>query len=225
MNPPPPAVQIDSVSVWFHRRPVLRRLSLEVARGGLTTLTGPSGCGKSTLLRCLCRMNDRLPGFRLEGAIRVLGRGIYERGWKAADLRRRVGLVFQKPAMFPGSIFHNAALGLRYQKVHPRREWPDRVEAALRRVGLWRQVEARLIAPARVLSVGQQQRLALARALVLEPEILLLDEPTSALDPHSARGIEELALDLKRTHTLLWVTHLPEQAERIADRRFEWPPL
>ena len=218
-----PLIRLHAMSVFFHGTAVLADVTGEIRPRRITTLSGPSGCGKSTLLRSLCRMNDRVPGFSITGGVEVMGQAIYEDPIDVAHLRRRVGLVFQKPCVFPDSIFRNVLMGLRFLPEPTKTERADRVEVALRRAGLWREVEDRLHLPAAALSVGQQQRLALARALVLDPEILLLDEPTSALDPVAARGIEDLALSLKTSHTLVWVTHHPDQAGRLGDDHWILP--
>ena len=162
-------------------------------------------------------MNDRLPGFTVSGRVEVMGQDIYKNTTDPCELRRRVGLLFQKPCVFPKSVLENVVFGLHYHQPKEKLSFPEKAEQALRQAGLWKEVKDRLHHPAHRLSQGQQQRLSLARTLALEPDILLLDEPTASLDPESSRRIEELALTLKENRTLVWVTHDPGQAERVAD--------
>lgn len=216
---PSPAVELRGVSVLAGDRPILDGVDLKVTPGEVLCLLGPSGIGKSTLLKCINRLVDLEPGLTVRGEVLVEGESIYRPGVDPDLLRRRVGMLFQQPVIFPVSILDNVVFGLRHGGSRtPRRELPERAERALREVGLWREVEGRLGEPASTLSVGQQQRLCLARTLALEPHIILMDEPTSALDPRSARTIEELARALKGPRTLILVTHDPEQARRVADR-------
>lgn len=210
-------ISLEDLTLSYGGIPVVTGIDLEIPANRVTTLSGPSGSGKSTLLRALCRMNDRLPGFTVSGRVEVLGRDIHDPATDVCDLRRRVGLLFQKPCVFPKSIFENVIFGLKYHHPGNRARFPELARDALRQAGLWGEVKDRLESPAVALSQGQQQRLALARTLALEPEILLLDEPTASLDPESTRIIEELAASLKSRCTLVWVTHDPAQAERIAD--------
>lgn len=198
---------------------MLEDIHLDFPANSVTTILGPSGSGKSTLLRTLCRMNDRLSGFSQTGSVEILGEDIYDSDTDLCELRRRVGLLFQKPCVFPKNIYQNVIFGLNYHRPQDRPRFPDLAERALVQAGLWQEVKDRLEAPAQALSQGQQQRLSLARTLALEPEILLLDEPTASLDPESANVIEQLALSLKSSRTLVWVTHDPAQAQRISDHQ------
>jgi phosphate transport system ATP-binding protein len=184
----------------------------------VTALIGPSGCGKSTFLRTLNRMNDIIPGTRVEGTIRIDGQDIYDSPIDVVDLRRRVGMVFQKSNPFPKSIFDNVAYGLRINHLtRSRAELHARVESSLKAAALWDEVRDRLNTSAIALSGGQQQRLCIARALAVEPEILLMDEPASALDPIATQRIEELIYDLKSRYTIIIVTHNMQQAARVSD--------
>ncbi len=191
-------------------------VSMEIAEREITALIGPSGCGKSTFLRCLNRMNDTIPGARLEGKIALDGRDVYTPAYDVADLRRRVGMVFQKPNPFPQSIFDNVAFGLRI--LSQTRGLADRVEQSLRSAALWDEVKDHLHEPALGLSLGQQQRLCIARVLAVEPEVILMDEPCSALDPIATLAIEELMQELKERYTIVIVTHNMQQAARVSDR-------
>ncbi len=183
----------------------------------MTALIGPSGCGKTTLLRTLNRMNDIIPQLRVEGEVLLDGQSILSPGTDVVALRRRVGMVFQKSNPFPRTVFDNVAYGLRINGVRDRREIAERVEESLRAAALWSEVEDRLHAPALTLSGGQQQRLCIARALAIQPEVLLMDEPASALDPIATQRIEELILSLKKTYTIVIVTHNMQQAARVSD--------
>ena len=196
----------------------LSGVNLDIPRGRVTALIGPSGCGKSTFLRCLNRMNDLIPGARAEGSLTFHGREIYDRKLDVTELRRRVGMVFQKPNLFPMSIYDNVAYGPRLHGIRSRRALDETVERSLRAAAVWEEVEHRLRRPALGLSGGQQQRLCIARALAVEPEVLLLDESTSALDPVSAARIEALLGELKERYTIVLVTHNLSQAARVADR-------
>ena len=196
----------------------LRRISLDIPLRRITALIGPSGCGKSTFLRCLNRMNDLIPGARAEGSLTFHGQEIYGRRQDVTELRRRIGMVFQKPNLFPMSIYDNVAYGPRLHGVRSRSALDGTVERSLRAAAIWEEVEHRLRRPALGLSGGQQQRLCIARALAVEPEVLLLDESTSALDPISTARIEELLGELKSRYTIVLVTHNMQQAARISDR-------
>ncbi|MGD2116044.1 MAG: ATP-binding cassette domain-containing protein [Acidobacteriota bacterium] len=211
-------LETRSLGVRAGRHAILRAVDLRVTRGEALCLLGPSGAGKSTLLKCLNRLVDLEAELTVEGEVLLHGEPIYRRSVDPNALRCRIGMLFQQPVLFPGSVYDNAAFGLKHALGVPRRERPDRVEHALVAVGLWDEVSGRLGTPARTLSVGQQQRLCLARALALEPEVLLMDEPTSALDPRSTRRIEDLVERLKGDHTIVMVTHDPSQAGRVADR-------
>lgn len=196
----------------------LSGVDLDIPRGRVTALIGPSGCGKSTFLRCLNRMNDLIPGARAEGSLTFHGREIYDRRLDVTELRRRVGMVFQKPNLFPMSIYDNVAYGPRLHGIRSRRALDETVERSLRAAAIWEEVEHRLRRPALGLSGGQQQRLCIARALAVEPEVLLLDEATSALDPVSTARVEALLEELKGKYTIVLVTHNLAQAARVADR-------
>jgi len=193
-------------------------LDLDVQRGAFVSLLGPSGCGKSTFLRAINRMNDIIPEARGEGTILIDGVDVYGPGTDAVDLRRRVGMVFQKSNPFPKSIFDNVAYGLRIGGLRNKRELSEIVEKSLVRAALWQEVKDRLHESALALSGGQQQRLCIARALAVDPEILLMDEPASALDPIATAKIEELIFELKENYTIVIVTHNMQQAARVSDR-------
>ncbi len=211
------AIEIVNARVAYNGKPVLDAFSTRIREHSVVAVIGPSGTGKSTLLRTLSRMNDRVPGFRVAGTVRIGGEDIYAKGVDVCRLRRKVGMIFQTPCMFPKSIFENVIFGLKHQDPGRRKEFPDLAEKALRRASLWNEVKDRMHKPAPNLSLGQQQRLAIARTLAVEPDILLLDEPTSSLDPQSALAIEALILALKKDHTLLVVTHQLAQARRVSD--------
>jgi len=210
-------LQAQSVSVWYGTHQALYDVSLALERNHILALIGPSGCGKSTFLRLFNRMNDFIPGFRLTGKVLIDGEDIYAPSVDAVLLRRRVGMVFQKPTPFPFSIYENVAYGLRIQNRLPEKLIRERVEQALRQAALWDEVKDKLKKSALSLSGGQQQRLCIARALAVRPSLILMDEPTSALDPISTAKIEELLADLKRAYTIVIVTHNMQQAARISD--------
>lgn len=195
----------------------LKSINLKIARNRVTSLIGPSGCGKTTLLRCFNRMHDLYPKHRYEGEILMRGQNILASDVDLIDLRSRVGMVFQKPTPFPMSIFDNVAYGLRLKGIRKKQELSELVERALKHAALWDEVKDKLFASAYDLSGGQQQRLVIARALAVEPEVLLFDEPTSALDPISTSKIEDLVMQLKRDVTIIIVTHNMQQAARISD--------
>ena len=190
---------------------------MEMQKKKVTAYIGPSGCGKSTLLRCINRMNDLVDSARIEGKILVDGDNIYDKSVNVAALRRRVGMVFQKPNPFPKSIFENVAYGLRIQGINDKRILEETVEKALRGAALWDEMKDRLNDNALGMSGGQQQRLVIARAIAIEPEVLLLDEPASALDPISTLKVEELINELKEKYTIVIVTHNMQQAARVSD--------
>jgi phosphate transport system ATP-binding protein len=213
-----PAFSIKRLSVSFGARPVLRDVSLEVAARAVTAIIGPSGCGKSTFLRALNRMHELVPEARVEGEIRLFGDDIYAPSVEPVLVRRRVGMVFQKSNPFPTmSIVDNVTVGLRLNGVRGRSRLAERAEMALRMAALWDEVKDRLKAPAISLSGGQQQRLCIARALAVQPEVLLMDEPASALDPLATSRIEDLILELKKDYTIVIVTHNMQQAARMSD--------
>jgi phosphate transport system ATP-binding protein len=213
------AAVVKDLSFFYGEKEVVKKVSLPVHRNALTALIGPSGCGKTTLLRCFNRMHDLYKGNRYEGEIWLHPEkhNILSKDLDPMEVRMRIGMVFQKPNPFPKSIFENVAYGLRVRGVRRRSVIEKSVETALQQAGLWREVKDRLGAIASGLSGGQQQRLCIARALATEPEILLLDEPTSALDPISTGHIEELCSELKKTVTIVMVTHNLHQAGRISD--------
>ncbi len=213
-----PKIQVEGLDFYYGARRVLEQVSLQMLPNQVTALIGPSGCGKSTFLRTLNRMNDIVPGARVEGKVTLDGEDIYRPGIDIVDLRRRVGMVFQKSNPFPKSIFDNVAYGVRVNRlVKSRDELRARVEKSLRAAALWDEVHDRLGSSALSLSGGQQQRLCIARALAVEPEILLMDEPASALDPIATQRIEELIYELKKTYTIVIVTHNMQQAARVSD--------
>jgi phosphate transport system ATP-binding protein len=205
-------------SLYYGATQALRAVSLEIPSTSVTAIIGPSGCGKSTLLRSFNRMNDMIPGVRTEGEIRFTGLDLRAPSTDVVELRRRVGMVFQRPNPFPKSIFENVAFGLHMKGGMSRGEIEGRVETSLRRAALWDEVRDRLDKSALQLSGGQQQRLCIARCLAVEPEVILMDEPASALDPSATARIEELVLELKRDYTIVVVTHNMQQAARISDR-------
>ena len=214
----PPKVMVRKLNFYYGRAQALYEISLDVPERIVMAFIGPSGCGKSTFLRTLNRMNDVIPGTRVEGEVTIDGRDIYSSGTDVVDLRRRVGMVFQKSNPFPKSIFDNVAYGLRINRLTAnKRELEERVEEALRDAALWSEVKDRLNSSALSLSGGQQQRLCIARALAIKPEVILMDEPASALDPIATSKIEELVVDLKKQYTIIIVTHNMQQAARVSD--------
>ena len=210
-------VEITDYSFWYGRTQAVRGVSLSVGRARITAFIGPSGCGKTTLLRSINRLNELITDTRHGGDIRVSGASVFAPSVDVVALRRRIGMVFQKPNPFPKSIFDNVAYGPRVNALATETEMADRVEHALKRAALWDEVADRLDELGTGLSGGQQQRLCIARALANDPEILLLDEPCSALDPVATQKVEELLVDLKREVTIIIVTHNLHQAARIAD--------
>jgi phosphate transport system ATP-binding protein len=212
------AIDVNRLTLHFGQKRALQNITMKIPKHQVTALIGPSGCGKSTLISCFNRMNDLVPGCRVEGEIKIGRRDIYHRKENVSILRSRVGMVFQKPNPFPSSVYENVVYGLRIQGISDRRILDNKAEAALRNAALWDEVKDRLFEPALTLSGGQQQRLVIARAIALEPEILLLDEPTSALDPISTLTIEELINTLKEKYTVVIVTHNMQQAARVSDQ-------
>lgn len=210
-------ISVKHLHVHYEKNHVLRDINLEVRENAIMALIGPSGCGKSTFLKCLNRMNDLAEGVRIEGGVFLDGEDIYDERTDPALLRRRVGMVFQSPNPFPMSIYENVAYGPRLQGIRNKRQLGEIVERALEAAAMLEEVKDRLKKPALGLSGGQQQRLCIARALAVEPEVLLLDEPTSALDPGSTLKIEELMKGLRKSYTLIAVTHNMQQAARVAD--------
>jgi len=210
-------LEVKNLDLYYGEKQALKSINMQIPRQRVTAYIGPSGCGKSTLLRCFNRMNDLVDGVRIDGQLLLDGTDIYDRKVNVAELRRRVGMVFQKPNPFPKSIYENVAYGLRIMGTKNRRVLDEVVEKALRGAALWNEVKDRLHDNALGLSGGQQQRLVIARAIAIEPEVLLLDEPASALDPISTLKIEELIYELKSKYTIVIVTHNMQQAARVSD--------
>ena len=211
-------IRSERLNFFYGPKQALTDISVEIGTNLVTAFIGPSGCGKSTFLRTLNRMNDIIPGARVEGAVQIDGQDIYKARTDVVALRRRVGMVFQKSNPFPKSIFENVAYGLRLNGLaRSRRDLDEQVEASLRAAALWEEVKDRLNDSALALSGGQQQRLCIARALAIRPEVLLMDEPASALDPIATQRIEELVYELKRQYTIVIVTHNMQQAARVSD--------
>lgn len=208
---------IDRLCLWYGATQALKNVSLEIEEHSITALIGPSGCGKSTFLKTLNRMNDLIPGVKITGQVRYRGGDIFDAATDINELRKNIGMVFQKPNPFPMSIYDNIAYGPRTHGVKSKAKLDDIVERSLRDAAIWDEAKDRLKKSALGLSGGQQQRLCIARALAVEPDILLMDEPTSALDPISTSKIEELALELKARYTIVIVTHNMQQAVRISD--------
>ncbi|HET9361034.1 MAG TPA: phosphate ABC transporter ATP-binding protein PstB [Vicinamibacterales bacterium] len=217
-------IEVDSLNFYYGEARALQDISLQIQPNVVTAFIGPSGCGKSTFLRTLNRLNDIIPGTRVEGRILIDRVDIYRSGMNVVDLRRKVGMVFQKSNPFPKSIFENVAYGLRINGMAgSRSELAGRVEDSLTQAALWDEVKDRLQESALAMSGGQQQRLCIARALAVRPDILLMDEPASALDPIATQRIEELIYDLKKNYTIVIVTHNMQQAARVSDRTaFFW---
>jgi phosphate transport system ATP-binding protein len=213
-----PCLQVKAFNLYYDQHTqALKNINLIIPERRVTAFIGPSGCGKSTLLRCFNRMNDLIDGVRIEGAMCLHEQDIYAKNINVAELRRRIGMVFQKPNPFPKSIYENVAYGLRLQGIKNRRTLDKVVEKSLKSAALWDEVKDRLDDNAQGLSGGQQQRLVIARAIAIEPEVLLLDEPASALDPVSTLKIEELIYELKDKYTIVIVTHNMQQAARVSD--------
>ena len=211
-------LEAKTLNLWYGEHHALHDVSLSVPEKSITALIGPSGCGKSTFLKTLNRMNDLIPGVKITGEVNYKGQNILAPSVDVSALRREIGMVFQKPNPFPMSIYDNVAYGPRTHGVRARAKLDDIVERSLRGAAIWDEVKDRLKKNALGLSGGQQQRLCIARALAVEPEVLLMDEPTSALDPISTSRIEELALELKERYTIVIVTHNMQQAVRISDQ-------
>jgi phosphate transport system ATP-binding protein len=219
----PTAIEIRNVGVSYGDNAVVHEVTMDIADRQVTALIGPSGCGKSTLLRCLNRMNDLIDGSRITGTIRVKGQDVYGPGTDVIDIRRRIGMVFQKSNPFPKSIFENVVYGLRIAGVRDRSRLDEACERSLTGAALWDEVKDRLHESGLGLSGGQMQRLCIARAIAVEPEILLMDEPCSALDPIATLKVEELIYTLKENFTIVIVTHNLQQAARVSDRTaFFW---
>jgi len=209
---------VQGLDLWYGDHQALHDISMNIPEKSITALIGPSGCGKSTFLKTLNRMNDLIPGVKITGDVRYRDQDIFAAGTDVNELRREIGMVFQKPNPFPMSIYDNIAYGPRTHGIKSRAKLDEIVEESLRGAAIWDEVKDRLKKNALGLSGGQQQRLCIARALAVEPEVLLMDEPTSALDPISTSKIEELAMQLKEQYTIVIVTHNMQQAVRISDR-------
>ncbi len=213
-----PILDAQNVNIYYGDKQAVKNVNLRVQRGSVNALIGPSGCGKTTFLRAINRMHDLTPGARVEGTILLDGEDVYGSGVDPVTMRRRVGMVFQKPNPFPTmSVFENVVSGLKLAGMRDQKRLMEIAERSLRGAALWEEVKDRLKTPATGLSGGQQQRLCIARALAVEPEILLMDEPTSALDPASTAKIEDLMTDLKKVTTIIIVTHNMHQAARVSD--------
>ena len=210
-------ISVKSLNLHYGDLHALKNINMEIEKYRVTALIGPSGCGKSTFLKTLNRMNDLVPGVKIKGTVRIDGRDIYSREMDVTLLRKRVGMVFQKPNPFPMSIYDNIAYGPRIHGMKNRKQLDETVEKSLHGAALWDEIKDRLKTSALGLSGGQQQRLCIARALAVEPEVLLMDEPTSALDPISTMKVEELLSNLKEKYTIVIVTHNMQQAARISD--------
>ena len=210
------AITVKDLNLWYGQTRALKNITMDIPEKSITALIGPSGCGKSTVLRTLNRMNDLIPGVKITGEVRFRGEDIFSAD--VNDLRRHVGMVFQKPNPFPMSIYDNVAYGPRTHGVRNRAQLDEKVEKALRAAAIWDEAKDRLKKNALGMSGGQQQRLCIARALAVEPDVLLMDEPTSALDPISTARIEDLCAELKENYTIVMVTHNMQQALRISDR-------
>ena len=211
-----PIITVNDLNLWYGQAQALKNINIEIPEKSITALIGPSGCGKSTFLKTLNRMNDLIPSVKITGEVTYNGKNIFES--EVSDLRKEVGMVFQKPNPFPMSIYDNIAYGPRTHGIKNKAQLDDIVEKALRGAAIWDEVKDRLKKNALGMSGGQQQRLCIARALAVEPKVLLMDEPTSALDPISTSRIEDLAMELKEKYTIVIVTHNMQQAVRISDQ-------
>jgi len=212
-----PLIEVENLSLHYGSARALKSINIQLGERIVTAFIGPSGCGKSTLLRCINRMNDLIDSVRIDGSIRIAGHEIYDKVVDVIELRKRVGMVFQKSNPFPKSIFENVAYGLRLHGIRKKSELDAVVEQSLRAAALWDEVKDRLHSSALGLSGGQQQRLCIARAIAIKPEIILMDEPASALDPIATAKVEDLILELKKEFTIVIVTHNMQQAARISD--------
>ena len=211
-------ITTNDLCLWYGKTQALRDINISVPEGSITALIGPSGCGKSTFLKTLNRMNDLVPDVRITGSVKYRGKDIFAPGTDVNELRRQIGMVFQKPNPFPMSIYDNIAYGPRTHGIRSKAKLDEIVETSLKNAAIWDEVKDRLKKSALGLSGGQQQRLCIARALAVDPDVLLMDEPTSALDPISTTRIEELAMELKSKYTIIIVTHNMQQAVRISDQ-------
>jgi phosphate transport system ATP-binding protein len=211
-------IRAEHVHVYYDKAHVIKDVSIAMDPNSVTAFIGPSGCGKSTFLRLLNRMNDYIEGFRMEGTIDIDGKNIYDRKVRVEELRKNVGMVFQKPNPFPKSIYENVIYGLRIQGINKKSTLDEAVETSLRRAAIWDEVKDNLGKSALSLSGGQQQRICIARTLAVSPSIILMDEPASALDPISSAKIEDLIYELKKQYTIIIVTHNMQQAGRVSDK-------
>lgn len=211
-------ITTNDLCLWYGKTQALRDINISVPEGSITALIGPSGCGKSTFLKTLNRMNDLVPDVRITGSVKYRGKDIFAPGTDVNELRRQIGMVFQKPNPFPMSIYDNIAYGPRTHGIRSKAKLDEIVETSLKNAAIWDEVKDRLKKSALGLSGGQQQRLCIARALAVDPDVLLMDEPTSALDPISTTRIEELAMELKNKYTIIIVTHNMQQALRISNK-------
>ena len=211
-------ITTNDLCLWYGKTQALRDINISVPEGSITALIGPSGCGKSTFLKTLNRMNDLVPDVRIMGSVKYRGKDIFAPGTDVNELRRQIGMVFQKPNPFPMSIYDNIAYGPRTHGIRSKAKLDEIVETSLKNAAIWDEVKDRLKKSALGLSGGQQQRLCIARALAVDPDVLLMDEPTSALDPISTTRIEELAMELKSKYTIIIVTHSMQQALRISNK-------
>ncbi|TWX67206.1 phosphate ABC transporter ATP-binding protein [Colwellia demingiae] len=218
LTPEQVALDINKLNLFYGKKQALNNITMSIPKGQVTAFIGPSGCGKSTLLRSINRMNDLVDNCHISGEINLHGSNIYDKHVDVAELRRKVGMVFQRPNPFPKTIYENVVYGLRIMGENNRRRLDEAAEQSLRSAALWNEVKDRLHESALGLSGGQQQRLVIARAIAIQPEVLLLDEPTSALDPISTLTIEELINDLKKQFTVVIVTHNMQQAARVSDQ-------
>ena len=214
----PDKIQAEQVNVYYDTAHVIKNVSIAMEPNSVTAFIGPSGCGKSTFLRLLNRMNDYIDGFRMTGLIQIDGNDIYDRKIHVEELRKNVGMVFQKPNPFPKSIYENVIYGLRIQGINKKSVLDEAVETSLRRAAIWDEVKDNLSKSALSVSGGQQQRICIARTLAVSPSIILMDEPASALDPISSAKIEELIYELKKQYTIIIVTHNMQQAGRVSDK-------
>ena len=210
-------ITVKDMCLWYGEHQALKNVNIEIPEKSITAFIGPSGCGKSTFLKSLNRMNDLIPGVKITGELRYEGADIYAKGVDVNNLRKEIGMVFQKPNPFPMSVYDNVAYGPRTHGISSKLQLDDIVEQALRDAAIWDELKDRLKKNALGLSGGQQQRLCIARALAVQPKVLLMDEPTSALDPISTSRIEELAMELKEKYTIVMVTHNMQQAVRVSD--------
>ena len=213
-----PIIKVENLDLYYDKFQALKKISMEIPQNKVTALIGPSGCGKSTFLRCLNRMNDLIEGMRMDGTILFHGEHSESSTYDVIGLRKKVGMVFQRPNPFPMSIFDNVAFGPRQQGEKNKQVLKEIVEKSLKQAALWDEVSDRLSESATKLSGGQQQRLCIARAIAMEPEVILMDEPTSALDPLATQRIEDLIEELKKNYTIIIVTHSMQQAARISDK-------